>query len=486
MYHVVKINIKPKHKLFGYCEAATTAAKNMYNVANFYIRNTMTGLSKDPEKLTDNEKEVLQIVHDSILAHNEKAAKRREAGKKAALFDLPTQENWFLNYYMLNAIFKESDNVDYRAHHAHLVQSAIQSCAEAWRSYFELKKQYGINPDAFRGEPKIPHYIKTDHKTAELTNIACKVKEGFLCFPKCKQKLNVSKLPHAEDKLIEVRIVPYCGIYQVQIVTDDGAEESVLIESPAEIPEGTGVAVLDPGVRNFATIADNKGNPPIIIKGGVLMAANQWYNKQMAKLRGIQMKGKDPNTFHPPTTKQMSAISRKRDALLSDTFYKMAHFIFRTMEERKLQVLIVGRNKEWKQEVNIGHVNNQTFVGIPHARFLFILQTVSIQYDIVVLEQEESYTSKASFLDRDPMPAVHDESCNTVFSGRRVKRGLYRSASGVCLNADVNGAMNIGRKCDERLFPADQDYSYLTQSIVVCRFEDLNPSAKQETQVQVS
>ena len=91
MYHVEKINIKPKHELFEYCETATAAAKNMYNVANFYIRNTMTGLSKEPAKLTDNEEEVLQIVHDCILAHNKKAEKRRESGKKAALFDLPTR-----------------------------------------------------------------------------------------------------------------------------------------------------------------------------------------------------------------------------------------------------------------------------------------------------------------------------------------------------------------------------------------------------------
>jgi len=118
-------------------------------------------------------------------------------------------------------------------------------------------------------------------------------------------------------------------------------------------------------------IADNKGNCPIVIKGGVLIAANQWYNKQMARLRGIQMKGKDPKTFHPPTTKQMNALSRKRDALLTDTFYKIAHFIFRTMEKRELKVLIVGRNKEWKQNAKIGHVNNQTFVGIPHTRFLY-------------------------------------------------------------------------------------------------------------------
>ena len=112
MYHVEKINIKPKHPLFEFCDTATQMTKNMYNVANFYIRNTMTGLAKEAGKRTSNENEVLQIVQEGIHTHNEKALKKQANGKKAVLFDLPTREHWFLNYYALDAIFKESDNVD--------------------------------------------------------------------------------------------------------------------------------------------------------------------------------------------------------------------------------------------------------------------------------------------------------------------------------------------------------------------------------------
>ncbi|MBQ7727949.1 MAG: hypothetical protein IJT60_05150, partial [Clostridia bacterium] len=93
MYHVEKINIKPKHPQFEFCETATQMAKNMYNVANFYIRNTMTGLAKKPAERTDNENEVLQIVQKGIHAHNEKALKKQANGKKAVLFDLPTREH---------------------------------------------------------------------------------------------------------------------------------------------------------------------------------------------------------------------------------------------------------------------------------------------------------------------------------------------------------------------------------------------------------
>jgi len=480
MYHVEKINIKPKRPLFEFCEKATNAAKNMYNVANFYIRNTMTGLSKETDKRTSNEKEVLQIVWDGIHAHNEKALKKQNGGKKAVLFDLPTQEHWFLNYYILDAIMKESGNVDYRAHHAHLTQQAIRECVQSWNSYFELTKKFGSRPDSLTGKPKIPKYVHGDHKAATLSNIACKIQNGFLRFPRCKEKLDVSKLPHFADKLIEVRVVPYCDIYQIQIITDDGirTDEASLCSSVKDIPCGAGVAMLDPGVRNFATIADNKGNTPIIVKGEVLISENQWYNKKMSELRSIQMRGHDPKAYHPKTTRQMHALSKKRDAFLTDTFYKMAHFIFRKLKEREIDYLIVGKNSGWKQNANMGHKNNQEFVNIPHSMFISILKTVSNQYAIQVFEQEESYTSKASFLDKDAMPDVLKSPEEIEFSGQRVRRGLYRSGNGTLINADVNGAANIGRKANERIFDNVQDFSYLTGSISVCKFTDLNPSAK--------
>ncbi|MCR5456961.1 MAG: transposase, partial [Clostridiales bacterium] len=317
-----------------------------------------------------------------------------------------------------------------------------------------------------------------DHKTVTLSNIACKIQNGYLRFPKCKEKLDVSNLPHFGDKLIEVRVVPYCGIYRIQIVTDDGIKcnEDTLCNNVKDIPSEAGVAMLDPGIRNFATITDNKGNTPIIVKGEVLVSANQWYNKQMSKLRSIQMLGHDLKTFHTKTTKQMNALSRKRDAFLTDTFYKIAHYVFRTMTERNLNYLIVGKNTGWKQEVNIGHKNNQEFVNIPHSRFISILHSVSRNYTVKVFDQEESYTSKASFLDNDTIPETLNNTEEVEFSGRRIKRGLYRSGNGTLINADVNGSMNIGRKANERIFDNIQDFSYLTKTISICKFSDLNPS----------
>ena len=145
--------------------------------------------------------------------------------------------------------------------------------------------------------------------------------------------IDVSRLPHASkagrgsgEKLIEVRADPYFGAYQVQIVTDDGIREADLLPREGDIigaaGNPSGVMMLAPGLDNFAAMADNKGNTPIVVKGGAIKACNQWYNKRMAFLRSEQMKGHDPKTYHPPVTRQMMRISGKREAFLRDTFYK--------------------------------------------------------------------------------------------------------------------------------------------------------------------
>ena len=463
------INVKRSDELFDYCADITGKAKNMYNVANFYIRNTMTGLSKPFEKLTENEREVLSAVSDGVDKANTKSGNKR----KSVAFKKPTMDKWFLNYNILDAVFKALDNVDYRSHHIHVIQNAISDCCEAWKGYFASLKAYSADPSAFLGKPKLPGYVKSDHRTAVLSNQAARIKDGKLSLPKTKVKPDVSGLPHSSDKLIEVRITPYFDLYRIQVITDDGEPER--LTEATRIPEGAGVASLDLGLTNFAAFTDNKGFTPIVIKGGFLKSINQWYNKRTSELRGILMRGHDPKRYNPVTTKQMNAVSRRRDAIITDGFYKIAHHICRIASERGLQYVLCGKNTEWKQEINMGHKNNQEFVQIPHSRFISILKTVSRKYDITVIEQEESYTSKASFLDNDPIPVYGETDSEPAFSGKRVRRGLYKSKDDVLINADVNGAANIGRKHNVNLYDDVNDFSYLTDTVAVIGFRDLNP-----------
>ena len=188
------------------------------------------------------------------------------------------------------------------------------------------------------------------------------------------------------------------------------------------------------------------------------------------------MKGHDPKTYHPPVTRQMKRISRKRDAFLRDAFYKYAHYICRLMKERDLSYLIIGYNRGQKQCIGLGKTTNQAFVQVPFERFRHILRTVCVKYGIRVILQEESYTSKACFGSRDGIPTYgqEEESAAAVsFSGKRIGRGLYLEDSGKVMNADICGAANTGRKYDERIFPACMDCGYLYGVVKAVTYRDI-------------
>ena len=450
MYHVAIFDVydvSATHELFQYFERLTAGAKCMYNVANFYIRQLMTGLKKAPSDRTPNEQEVIDKVTKYLPLINEKrrlsSEKRVEkGGKPLKPFRMPTASNPRVGYEFLVALFAMDDNPDYRAIYCHAAQNAVSECLEAWKSFYALRRA------GFK-DAKIPRYKKKDQAAATFNNQGCRIEGGMLKMPGTRKRFDVGSFPHCGDKLIEVRIVPYYGHYQIHIVTDD------LIEEPEACDpcRPRKAMMIDLGVDNFAAITDSIGRTPIAVKGGYLKSINQNWNRMNARLKSILMKGHNPKTYHPEHTRRMNAISAKRDRIFRDMFYKISHFICRVAVSRDIDMIIVGRNTGWKQNADMGHRNNQTFVQIPHARFISILKTVAVKYGIEVFEQEESYTSKSSFIDDDPVPTYgNPESPYVKLSGRRAKRGLYRTADGTLINADVNGSLNIGRKYDPWMF----------------------------------
>ena len=511
MYHVECIDIRKNDPLYPYLDRASLCANSMYNVSNFYIRNLMTGLKKDPSMRTVNERAVIDTVSGSISGINEKLREKYEikirniqnagglseqekaekaAGVRYLQFSMPTAEKWFASYGLLDAVFRYTGNEDYRSFHVHVMQNAVKACCKAWKGYFEALKAFSPSSGS-TGRPRIPGYKKSGGRsTAVFSNIACSIKHGVLFFPcyredgpsgrkRKRSSIPVAGLPHASgDKLVEVRAVPYFGLFQLQVVTDDGLSERDLVPDEGDViradGEPSGVMMLDPGLNNFASIADNKGNVPIVIKGGAIKACNQWFNKRMAFLRSEQMKGHDPKTYRPPVTRQMERISRKREAFLRDTFYKYAHYICRLMEERGLSYLIIGYNKGQKQGINLKKKNNQSFVQVPFARFRRVLKAVGNHYGIRVILQEESYTSMACFGNRDYIPTYGKGDAEGIsFSGKRPKRGLYRQDDGKSLNADINAAANTGRKYDGRIFPEGMDCGYLYGTVRAVTYKDV-------------
>ena len=364
MYHSTFIDIRPVDELFAFSDNACACSNNMLNVTNFYIRNLMTGLKKSPSERTKNEVKVIEAVNGSIPGINAalkekydirvknivsfgrfegEKLKKKLSSVKCLQFEELTPEKWFPGYNLLDAVFKYTNDKDYRSHHSHVIQHAIRQRCDDWKGYFDSLKSYSSGTEGFTGRPRIPGYKKSGGRsTAVFDKLACSIKHGRLWFPRITEKgpdgkekcvrpsISLPGMPQVtKGSFVEARIVPYYGLYQLQIITDDGlSEEDILPKEELIVSEdGTpaGVMTLDPGLNNFASITDNRGGIPVVIKGGAVKSRNQWYNKRIAFLRSELMKGHDPKTYHPDITKQMKRISRKRDAFIKDTFYKWAH-----------------------------------------------------------------------------------------------------------------------------------------------------------------
>ena len=229
---------------------------------------------------------------------------------------------------------------------------------------------------------------------------------------------------------------------------------------------------IDLGVDNLAALVSNDGLEPLLYKGGVLKSKNQWYNRQRAVHIACLTKGHDPKTVSTDT-KLLRSVSNYRSDFIRDYLHKVSTHIVKSCLKRNIGTLYIGKNTQWKTKAHMSKQSNQEFVQIPHCTLIWMIRYKAERYGITVIEQEESYTSKASFLDHDEIPEYRDNE-DHVFSGKRIRRGLYRSKDGTLLNADINGSANILRKAEPDAFAGIKDYRFL-QKIKAVPFRELYP-----------
>ncbi|NET64324.1 MAG: IS200/IS605 family element transposase accessory protein TnpB [Moorea sp. SIO1G6] len=233
----------------------------------------------------------------------------------------------------------------------------------------------------------------------------------------------------------EIRILPkykaryfdvcYCYEYQPEVKVEKTSE----------------ILGIDLGLDNFATCVSTT-QKSFIIDGKKIKADNQFYNKRNAKLQSI----KDLQGIKILTNRQ-ARLLRKRNHKIRDFTNKAARYVVNWCRRNKINKIVIGYNPDLKQRVNMGKRNNQKFTQIPIYTFKDKLESLCQRYGIELVEQEESYTSKASSLDKDELPVWNaDNPKSYTFSGKRIKRGLYRTSKGWLINADCNGALNIIRK----------------------------------------
>jgi putative transposase len=454
MYSTQQIRIKKGHRFYKYCDHITFLAKNLYNATNFHIRQIFTAFGEE-NKIQPLQQDVLDLIEQYLPQMNEikinvvekkrekelnKPIEQRKEIKDATLFKCPSSQNKFVGYGFLDGLFKASKNEDYLSLPGQVNQQVMKMVFQNWKSFFASLKDYKVNPQKYTGRPKLPNYApKNGRKECVFSNQVCLVKNRkYLKFPHTKETLNIGKVG-LKGKLQQVRIIPTYGEYTIEVVLKEERKESVELKEKH-------VMGIDLGVNCLATIVDNTGSSPVILKGKAMKSINQYYNKQRAYYYGILRHGHGPKegSF---VSKRLQRLDRKRFYKLKDSFHKTSYHIVNLAIERKVRTIIIGVNKGWKEDVHLRKKDKQTFKSLPYSMLIHMIEYKAEQYGITVQRQEESYTSKASLLDMDELPTYEKgRKRENLFSGRRVKRGLYLTKNKSYIHADVNAAGNIIRK----------------------------------------
>ena len=344
----------------------------------------------------------------------------------AALFEF--RQSYFdkevdtLNWQNLNRIFNQNNQFDYRELPSKVSNTVLKKLGNNISSFWNLVKK----PD-YKKKVRLPKYLhKTDGRFIVEFNKQTfsnkRDEDNNLII--CKSSLNL-KIPTKVENPQQIRIVPKTGCYLIEVVYE--IKEN-------KIKQNQRVAAIDLGLNNLATVVTNDGDNPILISGGKIKSINQYYNKITSKKKALL----PYNVF---TSKSLDRLWLKRNNKISYEIHKITKFLANYFDERDVSKVIIGNNSGWKNGINLGKRNNQNFVNIPYSKFINQLTYKCQLLGITVITREESYTSKASFLDYDEIPNYKDE-IKPKFSGKRIKRGLYKSTTRK-INADVNGAYNI-------------------------------------------
>ena len=347
----------------------------------------------------------------------------------------------WVHYTQLYHTLKPSPN--YKNLPAQTAQQTLKLLEQNWKAFFASMGEWAKSPHKFHGRPKPPKYrTKGGEYLLIFTNQQLRFRNDLIILPRKLGLENITLKVRITEEIIGLRIIP------VPISQNNKGEGKysfeILYEKliPALKEKNNRIASIDLGINNFITMGNNIGEKPIIIKGKVIKSLNQYYNKRKSKLQSIY----DKQGLKNKTGKKLLQLSFKRKKQLKDRLHKASRFVINWCNENKIDILIVGYNKNWKQKINIGKRNNQTFTNIPFHTLINQLKYKCEEEGIQFLTVDESYTSKCSFLDNEPIKKQQN------YQGKRIKRGLFQSAKGILINADVNAACNILRKVFPKAF----------------------------------
>lgn len=343
---------------------------------------------------------------------------------------LDREDKW-LFYADFDKLMKDKANlegqINYKLLKAQSAQQTLKLLDKDIKSFYKSIKAWKANPDKFKAKPELPHYKKRGAMfELRYTNQCSSIKGGKLKLEKGLE-IDIPRWEKYGERLQnfqQVRIKPGRKSIKVEIV---------YVQTDIKPVENDKYASIDLGLDNLATMVCEEGS--FIYSGKFLKSYNNHFNKRLSSLQSI----KDKQDIKS-ATKRIKNMYEKRERYMEDAFHKISRSIVDFLTENQIGNLVVGYNKDWKQNINIGKANNQKFVQMPFARLRSYLKYKCEMSGIRFICNEESYTSKCDSLAYEPV-GKHE-----TYLGKRVKRGLFRSSVGKMINADVNGAVNILRK----------------------------------------
>ena len=369
----------------------------------------------------------------------------------------------FLSYESNYHVCKTNEN--YSLLQTDFGQAILKRVDSNYRAFFELLKK--AKNGNYKNTVRIPNYLPKDGITSLTTLVPSRcIKNGILSIPLSKKYKELNNCKKHSDrvsfKIPKILLRDDIKIKQVDIIPRNNGrffECVYTVEAPDIQTENLDESLalsIDLGIDNFCTCVTNTGDS-FIVDGKRLKSINQHYNKRISKLQCIKDKQKIKGY-----TNKMYALTNKRNNRINYYIHKSARIIIDYCLEHNIGTIIIGYNDNFQCNVNMGKINNQKFTYIPFGQLRHNLKYLCKMYGIKYYEIEESYTSKASFFDNDDIPTLNaDKPADYNFSGKRIKRGLYQTANNYVLNADVNGALNIMKKCIIKRKLTDIDYSVL-------------------------
>lgn len=341
-------------------------------------------------------------------------------------------------------------DVNYWGIQSNSVQAIRRTLFSETKSFFKALEQWKKNPEKFTGRPKFPKYSgSTEKRIIEIYQVPKVDKDGFWTIPmnvEFRRRFNSIKIRMPKNLLnqkisyIEIKPKQKGRFFEVHYTYE------VHVAQMKKQPTTTVKALsCDLGVDRLLSCATNNGET-FLIDGKKLKSINQYFNKTISNL---QQKNIENGISKRVVTNKIAKLWNKREAQIYGYFSQVVGLLFKKVKEYNVDTIVIGYNAGWKQECDMGKKNNQQFVQIPFQKLISAIENKCLKEGIRFLRQEESYTSKASFLDRDSMPVwSKDDKTHHHFSGKRVTRGLYQSQAGRCIHADINGALNTLRKSE--------------------------------------